>query len=339
MASSTQFLEWHGQQWRVVMKVPVPLRHIVGKTKLKEPLHTADLKEANERKWEIVARMRADLKQARTILASNDPLAAEALRLRIQSNSQGNSLKEVIHKRADEVFASHGVSAAADFVEVASGGSTPLDYHADAFIAQKAIYGMSSQKDLRRVLKWLEQWRKDKHQAPFIEYLDRKTAGRFIDEYLSVGRSREKAAAYLSFLREYWKYLKQRGHVDENPWLDQDLPNAPRPGRDADRALVLKVIDLYRIPLCLSFQTQEDGERVPPPPQSLLALNFQASTPNVTSSCPIKGSHPTGLPRPAWPPVSSSMIPFLSCPVVSPARRRWSLMMDVEEGLEGEYAV
>lgn len=233
MASATQFLEWHGQQWRVVLKVPVQLRGIIGTTKLKQPLHTADLKVANDMKWDIIARMRDDLKQARDALTNSDPLVAEALRLRIQHRRQDEASIDTIEERADAIFASHGVATAADFLEVATGGSTPLDYHADAFIAYKATYDMGSQKDLRRALKWLGDWRKASHKAPFIEDIDRKSAGRFIDESLAVGRSRTKAAAYLGFLRGYWKWMKQRGHVAENPWVDQDLPNAPRPARNA----------------------------------------------------------------------------------------------------------
>src|SRR5690606_21378586 len=40
---------------------------------------------------------------------------------------------------------------------------------------------------------------------------------------------------YLGFLREYWKWLKQRGHVEDNPWLGQELPAQPRRDRNAER--------------------------------------------------------------------------------------------------------
>ena len=47
-----------------------------------------------------------------------------------------------------------------------------------------------------------------------------------------MNRSRDKAAAYLGFLREYWRWLKTRGYVSENPWLDQELPAPRRPSRN-----------------------------------------------------------------------------------------------------------
>src|SRR5690606_14698867 len=104
----------------------------------------------------------------------------------------------------EEIAAKAGGRAAADFAEVARGISTPLDHHADAFLSYKAGYGMGAQKDFRRVLKWMEEWCNAAHEGSYLEDFDRRTAGRFIDESLTKGRSRDKASAYLSFLREYW---------------------------------------------------------------------------------------------------------------------------------------
>lgn len=64
MANPQQYLEWHGQQWRVVIFIPRNLHDILGRTRLKQALGTADLKEANERKWAVVTRMKAVIAQA-----------------------------------------------------------------------------------------------------------------------------------------------------------------------------------------------------------------------------------------------------------------------------------
>lgn len=231
MAHRRQYLEWHGQQWRVVVKVPAKLRPIIGKTKLKMPLKTADLKVADEMKGAIVTRFKAELRAAERALASNAPHMAEALRFRAAHSEYDDASRDRIHQRADEIETTTGPRAAADFAEIARGLSTPLDHHADAFIAYKATYRLKTQGDFRRVLGWLRDWRP---QAPFIEYIDRKAAGRFIEQSLCVGRSRKKAGAYLAFLREYWEWMTMRHHVEENPWLGQRLPADPRPDRTAE---------------------------------------------------------------------------------------------------------
>ncbi|MFB9982820.1 DUF6538 domain-containing protein [Mesorhizobium kowhaii] len=232
MANPKQFLEWHGQQWRVVVKVPAKLRDIIGRTKLKQPLHTADLKQADERKWAVVERFKALLAAANRALTTNDPLEAEALRNRLHRDEQGT--QDHIHDRAKQLEVTHGADRAKAFYEVASGQATPLDHHADGFKAHKATYSMGAVQDFERVLGWLVDWLKADHRAASVEAVTRQTAGRFIDQHLTVGRSRDKAAAYLGFLREYWKWLKQRGHVSDNPWVGQDLPAALRPSRDAE---------------------------------------------------------------------------------------------------------
>lgn len=232
MAKQQQYLEFHGQQWRVVIFVPRKLQDIIGRKRLKHSLGTADLRKANELKWAVVARLQAVIAQARKALATNDPLEAEALRMRLHAGDEGTQY--FLHDRATQLEATHGAERAKAFYEVASGQVTPLDHHADAFKAYKATYSMGAVQDFERVVGWLADWLKTDQRAASIEAVTRQTAGRFIDGHLTIGRSRTKAAAYLGFLREYWKWLKQRGHVSDNPWVGQDLAVAPRRSRDAE---------------------------------------------------------------------------------------------------------
>ncbi|WP_407941318.1 DUF6538 domain-containing protein [Mesorhizobium xinjiangense] len=89
MANPKQYLEWHGQQWRVRVKVPARVRDLVGRGKLTHPLHTDSLKEADERKWPVVARLKAIIAAAEKALASNDPIQAEAMRHRLHKDDEG----------------------------------------------------------------------------------------------------------------------------------------------------------------------------------------------------------------------------------------------------------
>ncbi|WP_406872884.1 tyrosine-type recombinase/integrase [Aminobacter sp. P9b] len=233
LAKLTDYLQWHGQQYRVRLRVPAKLRPLLGTAQLIEPLHTDNLQEANERKHAIVGRMKAEIKLARSALGNANPHSAEALQLRLRHREHDPDTIARIEARAEAIGELHGGRAQAEFAEVARGIFTPLAHHADAFLAYKATYRKKSSGDFYRVLGWLEGWMKANHHSAFIDFVDRKKAGSFIDEALSIGRSRDKVAAYLGFLREYWKWLKMRGHVEENPWLDQELPPSARASRDS----------------------------------------------------------------------------------------------------------
>ena len=234
MAGSKQYLEWHGQQWRVRVKVPAKVRDIVGRGKLTHPMHTADLKEANERKWPVVARLKSIITAAEKALGSSDPLEAEALRHRFSKDEEGTQY--ALHARAEELEEAKGYETAKAFYDLASGQVTPLDHHSAAFTSHQG-YRMKSVGDFERALGWLGAWLKDANLPVALEAVTRKTAGTFIAESLTVGRSASKAAAYLGFLRQYWRWLVEKGHQSENPWLGQTLPAAPRMrrGGEADK--------------------------------------------------------------------------------------------------------
>jgi len=234
MAKEPSFLEWHGQQWRVVVRVPRRLQPILGVTRLKRGLGTADVRAANELKHAVVGQLKAVIRQAKKSLTSSDPVEAEALRLRLQSDQHDDDARERIETRAIEIAAREGGRRATDYAEIAQGFATPLDHHADTYGAFKA-YRQKTEGDFRRALGWLKQWLEENHRSPLIEYVTRKDAGMFLGEFLMAGRGRDKASAYLALLREYWRWLVERGHAEEDPWAGQRLPRPPRPPKDAER--------------------------------------------------------------------------------------------------------
>lgn len=232
MANPQQYLEWHGQQWRVVVTIPRKLQDILGRTRFKHSLGTADLKAANDLKWPVVSRFKTLIAQARRAAASTNPHEADALKARLHADDEG--VQYWIHEQAKRIEAKEGHNAAQSFYELASGETTPLSLHQDAFLSFKADYRLKTQGDFKRVVTWLEDWLQQTRKTATIEAVTRKAAGQFIEQHLCIGRSRDKASAYLGFLREYWKWLVQRGYCEDNPWTGQPLPAAPRAPRSAE---------------------------------------------------------------------------------------------------------
>jgi integrase len=233
MANPRQFLEWHGQQWRVRVKVPAKVRDLVGRGKLTFPLHTADLKDAAARKWPVVSRLKGVIAAAEKALATSDPLEAEALRHRLSKDDEGTQY--ALYERATQIEATHGEGRAKAFYDLASGRVTPLDHHADAFLAHRG-YRLKSEGDFYRALGWLKDWLRDNGFPVALEAVSRTEAGRFISESLTVGRSPQKATAYLGFIRQHWEWLIDKGHLitRENPWAGQTLPAPPKKSREAE---------------------------------------------------------------------------------------------------------
>ena len=100
MASDKRYLEFHGAQWRVQVKVPIPLRRLLGKSKLVEPLHTASLALANKRRWPIVHKFRRMIEDAERQLQNGSSLTGDTL---VQEALQWR--RQLQDRNADEEYA------------------------------------------------------------------------------------------------------------------------------------------------------------------------------------------------------------------------------------------
>lgn len=254
-----RYLEWHGQQYRVQMKVPEQLRTLLGRARLVEPLHTDSLAVANEKKWPIVARFKGIITDAEKALAENDPLIAEALRIRLHTiprlddderplspnpaamedwleavDEPDAGERYAAEMRAEELEASVGYKRAKEFYDIATRAITPLGEHVETFIVYRA-YRQKSGTDLRRVIRWLSDWLSSEGLPQTIEAVNRRAAGRFIDGPLVERRGAKKAGAYLSFLKSYWEWLVERGHCRESPWAGQKVRSRKQTSRPAER--------------------------------------------------------------------------------------------------------
>lgn len=248
-----RYLERHGEKWRVVVPVPRSLHHALG-TKLKRPLNTDSLATANVLKWTVVAQLKKEIARQRSGKTDNagkseDPLTAEALALRvsIEEAADDRARQDVIDyiaTRADEIagdpvettdiysgartfeYDNAQASIAGTFSRLATGESTPLRSFVEQWHGQASRHPRVMADD-ERALELLETWCRTHRVDAAIEAITRKVAGRFIGKLLDDGdRTPRTINKYISSLSGYWKWLKRRGHVDDNPWREQSLPKA-----------------------------------------------------------------------------------------------------------------
>lgn len=245
MAKQSDYLQFHGNKWRVRVRVPRKLQDIIGTTVLIEPLGTSDKKTADVLKHGALSRIKEKLRIAEKILATEDPLTAEALKHRLfidedaklypkrpYSDQHDDALYGIV-RRAEQIEKTQGLSRAQTFAALASGQSTPIKHHKTTFADFKS-YPIDSVSELDRALGWIETWLLANHFPQSVEAIDRTTAARFLREYLVMGRTKKTASKSLSFIREYWKWMGESGYVSDNPWVGQTLPNPPRPSGPLD---------------------------------------------------------------------------------------------------------
>ncbi len=283
--TSKTYLEKHGKQWRVQVRVPPSLQGIMGKKKLVVPLHTASLAEADRIKWDVVAKLKAEIALAAKGVASDpDTLTKEAMRWREAIRTEEGHVRSFTDERTGEVIEYHetiaadlaidrarevedeqGKEAAVAFFKVATGEATPVTSLLDPWMAERRDMKPRQHRDYRRAVEKFHAWK----QTP-IEGVTRKVAGNFIAEaFVAKGTHPKTANKYISCLSSFWTWLVKRGHAEVNPWAGQSLskkliPKSPkRPYTDDEMVKLLTgtndtlLLDLIKVAALSGMRREE----------------------------------------------------------------------------------
>ncbi len=229
MRHDKRFLELHGSQYRVKVKVPDAARPVLGKAHLKVPLHTDSLAKANMLKWPVISRLKAEIDAARHIAeakaAGGDPVVVEAMQWR-EALVDGDEVTSdiLLPDRAEEIAHRHGVDAATTFVKVAKGKATPIAPLLEPWLAEAKYAGRTDVAYRQAVAKFLEWMEATSHSA-IVETVDRRTAGRYVQEvFVSRGADPATANKLISGLSALWSWAIKRGQgAETNPWIGQGL--------------------------------------------------------------------------------------------------------------------
>jgi hypothetical protein len=229
-----RYLESHGNQWRVQVKVPSSLRRYLGAARLVVPLHTDSLVNANRLKFCVIADLQDKIARARAEAAltpelPDAQLTNEALEWKADIQREPQSETPIaLRARLDEVERSAGREKAAYFEAVATGGATPIMSLVDTWLAERDMKPRQ-RIDYARAVRKFNGWVIGTGLNGAIEEVTRKVAGRYVSEALVARKVHWKTANKdITALSGYWKWLMRRGHVEYNVWPSAIQLRTPR---------------------------------------------------------------------------------------------------------------
>ena len=255
MALDRRYLEKHGNQWRVVVKVPARLRPVIGKPHLRHPLRTDSLAIANREKFKHVAVLKAQLAQAereqrRREKLQPDPLTEEAFEWRekialaeddpsfYQYVGADGKLEDapdlaklLLVDRAEEIERREGFARAKQFHDVATGTATPILSLVSQWLAERPMKPRQ-QTDYRRAVTKFEAWLSASKLPTTVEGCSRRIAGRYVsDAFVEAGVHPRTANKDISCLSSFWKWLAKKRYASDNVWREQSLAK-PQPKKN-----------------------------------------------------------------------------------------------------------
>lgn len=259
MAAVTRYdhLEFHGKQWRAVVRVPRHLRATIGKTVFKKGTGTDSRSEAERRAWSFVRECNAIIREAerKARAAPLDPIVAEALdeyefrqfhldayeREGFQSDLDAVALYDeaLYEARAQKIAQEKTPAKAREYLGIVKGERTPLTVHIDQWMTDiEGHVKPRTLKHYRDAVNHLAAYAAEHGLPQTIEAFDRRAAGDFISNRFITPKAKYKTARkYVSALSSYWRWLADKGKLplgSENPWRGQRMPSKNAPRLNAD---------------------------------------------------------------------------------------------------------
>ncbi|QFI68359.1 integrase family protein [Sinorhizobium alkalisoli] len=219
------------------MNVPRKLQRKLG-TKLKRPLGTDSLREANRLKWDIVAELKAVIEQAERPDMSKEAALANA-RVKAMEEARRLSLRRLVafgteqRERVDDAIEDYAEALAGDpieadeqghpvyepkrdalameFLAIAKGKRTPLDFHHEKYMSMSHVKARTAADD-RRAFKFLKEWCEKTGVPPYLQAMSKREAVRFCDDLPGLVGKSDPATLnkYISRLSVYWAWLEGR---------------------------------------------------------------------------------------------------------------------------------
>lgn len=264
--ADTRWLEQRWRGWYAVKDVPRSLRAVIGKKRLLKSLDTRDLHVAIARRHAALAEFQREIDEA-TRGDQHDPRIdeARAIKATLDAINRGDPatigqfrgeiaefdertgqerllspqeqareiVQSALHDRLETLWQSGKTAEANLLGGIVQGTAEPLRLYVGAWISEGGSRGpvtVRTARQYRSDLAEFEAWlRKDGH-APTIQAVTKAVAGRYVTAIMRDGMNRKTANRKISAVSSYWRWLTKRTAIETNPWTEQSLSKATKPG-------------------------------------------------------------------------------------------------------------
>ena len=194
-----RYLEFHHGSWRVVVGWRVNGKIV----KARRSLGTGSLREAQRRRWAVVA----ELKAGGTVSRDSPAQGADGWRAALAAGdgSPDDPTPILFHDHLEALEAKQGTAMAFELAQQVY--QTPLDLHLQAFITARGDVGVDTRVRHERAVRDLSRWLPTKT----VEAVTRKLAIQYVDT-LPPGRHDPQR------LSLYWQWMVRREMAPADPW-------------------------------------------------------------------------------------------------------------------------
>jgi integrase len=245
----SRYLTIKGHKWWFKRDIPAAIRgHFGNKTAYVQCLETSDYRIAMTRRDEVEAdvnRQFANAAAGRNPASGQDVVRelgeiwAKELREsrrdphvwtakihRTTSDAirdeHATDARDFIEDEADRLERTRGAAARKRFLDITE-GRVDVEHHLDAYLAEAKLAPKTASGRRSLVMRFAE-WAKAEGLS--LPEVDRATAGLYVTGQL-VPMHRRTAGKHLTSVKQYWDYLRRRGHIaGQNPWTEQLMPDS-----------------------------------------------------------------------------------------------------------------
>lgn len=225
-----KYLELRNNVWYATLTIPADCHQKIGKKKFKQTLETGNKRVADERKLPLIAKWKAQIKQAR---GTPNSVIAEAMQWRQdleEVNNQASAeamaspgfisggefdgtpyevLLSVAGDRAEAIEAEHSYAKAKEFYDIATGVKTPTAHYFDQWEGQIRLAKKTKDQMVKDVALFVARF-------PLLEDVTRANAKKWINDLSAAGKGISSIDRILSFSRNYWRFLQAHDAVSDD---------------------------------------------------------------------------------------------------------------------------
>ena len=224
MCNTRYLRQRRGKGWAAVVYVPASIQRKAGKREIVRGLGTRDLKEANKRKWPVIAEIQQYLARLQN---PKSELMEEAVRIAEDFDLENEQLEDGISEAAHRIEARYGEGIAADYYKTATRQRLRASIALQMWMEEADGITEGTKVKYRGHVEAFIEWSNDAD----VNKVDRRMAGAYVTHVKTTPNwrtgkppSHQTIVHSIRAVGRLWKWLDLKGYLKEdkrNPWSEQ----------------------------------------------------------------------------------------------------------------------